>query len=167
MRSRIIVYLFALISLLYLSPSGNCEISREQLFELGLQSPIAVEKLTGRGEEYEISFSGWVGSFNLRLEENRIYIAEFSEFDSGIHVLVGIYEITRVEKFNTNIDFDCVDAELGLEWNGKIWLDDNLKVRLEMIQKISPRRWVNLGKHGRKYLKEIQNRPLNLGLTIE
>jgi hypothetical protein len=41
-----------------------------------------VEKLTGRGEDYDLSFSGWVGSLRFSLQDRRIYIAAISSVGS-------------------------------------------------------------------------------------
>ncbi len=127
---------------------------------------IAVEKLTGRGEIYDINFSGWVGSLKLDINEKLIFISEFSDIDGKISVINGIYKITKWDEFDKSIDFECVDTDPltgGIEWRGKIWLTDSEEIKIEIVQKKSSRKWVNLSDYGRKYLKENGIEKLDLG----
>ena len=128
---------------------------------------IAVEKLTGRGEDYEINFSGWIGSLKLDAKEKLILISEFSNIGGKISVLNGIYKITKMEEYDKNIDFECVDVNSlteGIGWRGKIWVTDADEIKVEMVQKQSSRKWVNLSNYGRKFLKENGIEKLNLGI---
>lgn len=132
-----------------------------------LSSQIAVEKLTGRGGEYENEFSGWVGSLRFDIEQKTIYISEFSELEGEIVVVNGIYKITKLEQHENSINFECIDQNFiskGIEWQGKIWLTDYKQVKIEMVQKQSPRRWVNLGEYGKRFLRENKLKHLFLGM---
>ncbi len=129
-----------------------------------LTSQIAVEKLTGRGGNNE--FSGWVGSLKFDIEKEYIYTSEYSNIDGKVTVVNGIYKITKIEKFEKNINFECVDENpmtAGIGWSGKIWIDDSNNLKFEMVQKQSPRKWVNLGNIGRKFIK---GNKLNINLGI-
>ena len=129
---------------------------------------IAVEKLTGRGEEYGLNFSGWVGSLTIDVERQLIVISEFSDFEEDIAVVNGIYGLREVRTSDRSIDFECYDTNVltaGMEWRGKIWLTDAGSVKVEIVQKQSPRRWVNLSdQYGRKFLKEHGISKLFLGI---
>lgn len=125
---------------------------------------IAVEKLTGRGGEHE--FSGWVGSLKVDVKEKLIVISEFSNVD-GIVVVNGIYRITKLEEYDKSIGFECADINFlteGIEWRGKIWLTDADEVKIEMTQKESSRKWVNLSDYGKKFLRENGIEKLYLGI---
>lgn len=125
---------------------------------------IAVEKLTGRGEEHE--FSGWVGSLRVDVKEKLIVISEFSNID-GIVVVNGVYRITKMEKYDKNIEFECTDINVlteGIEWRGKIWLTDADEVKIEMVQKQSSRKWTSLSDYGKRFLKENGIEKLYLGI---
>jgi hypothetical protein len=126
---------------------------------------IAVEKLTGRGEEYEVDFSGWVGSLRVDLDEKLILISEFSNID-GIVVVNGIYKIVKIDEYDKSLDFECFDLNSltkGIEWRGKIWLTDSNEIKIEMVQKQSSRKWVNLSEYGKRFLKNNGLEKLYLG----
>lgn len=125
--------------------------------------PVAVEKLTGRDDSYDIGFSGAVGSLVIRRDENRIYISELFEFGGKVVVNLGIYNISKLTRYSKSFDFECTDSQTGLLWKGKAWLDDSNRLRFEMILTINPRRWVNIGKHGRRFLREKNLNQLNIG----
>lgn len=130
----------------------------------GLQ--IAVEKNTGRGNDYETGFSGYIGSLSINISEGVISISEFTMIEDKLSVVNGIYRITKLEKYDKNINFECIDLSPlthGLLWTGKVWLTDNKELKIEMIQRQSPRRWVNLGENGNKFLKANK---LNLHLGL-
>lgn len=128
---------------------------------------IAVEKLTGRGETYEMNFSGWVGSLKLDIQEKLILISEFSNIDGNISVVNGLYKILKIDEYDNSVNFDCVDINdltAGIEWHGKIWLTDAGKIEVEIVQKQSSRKWVNLSEYGKKFLKDNNIEKLDLGL---
>lgn len=128
---------------------------------------IAVEKLTGRGEAYEVNFSGWVGSLKLDAKEKLIFISEFSNIDGKISVVNGIYKIMKIDEYDNSVDFDCVDINditAGIEWHGKIWLTDSGEIKVEIVQKQSSRKWVNLSEYGKKFLKDNNIEKLDLGI---
>ena len=84
---------------------------------------IAVEKLTGRGEEYDINFSGWVGSLTIDPQNRLVLISEFSDIDGRIAVINGMYKITKIDEYEKSVDFECVDVNPltgGIEWRGKL-----------------------------------------------
>jgi hypothetical protein len=155
----------ALLALLATLVRAEAPSDLSKLLTGPLSPLVAVEKLTGRDEGYDLGFSGWVGSLQFRLEENRIYISEFTKSDSRVDVVIGIYSVTRVERYPKSIDFDCIDVTLGIEWRGKAWLDESSRLRLEIVQKMSPRKWVNLGSHGKRFLTEAGLKHLNLGMS--
>jgi hypothetical protein len=132
-----------------------------------LAAQIAVEEQTGRGSENE--FSGWVGSLRFDIQEKYIYIAEFTNTTGKIDVVNGSYKITKIEQYQNSFNFECVDTNpltYGVSYSGKIWLTDTGVIpiiRIEMIMKQSPRRWINLGEFGKKFLKDNRSR-LNLGM---
>jgi hypothetical protein len=124
---------------------------------------IAVEKDTGRADNYDIGFSGWVGSLRFIDTENLIIISEFSKIlGEELSVVNGAYKITRKEKFANLMNFECIDVDTHIEWTGKLWNTDFGKLMIEMVQKQSPRKWVNLGPNGRKFLQDNELM-LNLG----
>ncbi|MBM3254790.1 MAG: hypothetical protein FJZ08_00600 [Candidatus Omnitrophica bacterium] len=128
---------------------------------------IAVEKLTGRGETYEMNFSGWVGSLKLDSQEKLILISEFSNIDGNISVVNGTYKILKIDEYDNSIDFDCADINdltAGIEWHGKIWLTDAGEIKVEIVQKQSSRKWVNLSEYGKKFLKDNNIEKLDLGI---
>jgi len=128
---------------------------------------IAVEKLTGRGEAYEVNFSGWVGSLRFNAEQKLLFISEFSSIDGKISVINGIYKIVKIDQYDNSIDFDCVDIDditAGIEWHGKIWLIDTGEIKVEIVQKQSSRKWVNLSEYGKKFLKDNNITKLDLGI---
>lgn len=130
-------------------------------------SQIAVELLTGRGESYGVNFSGWVGSLTFDAKEKLILISEFTNTSGNIHVINGVFKITKIEEYYNSIEFECVDAydlTAGIEWRGKIWLFDSGKIKIEIVQKQSSRKWVNLSKYGKKFLKENNLEKLILGI---
>lgn len=150
----------AILSLFFLKDHINASI-----LDTILELQIAVEKQTGRGKDYDINFSGWVGSLRFDLADKKIYIAEFGEGDNKINVIIGIYHITRFDRHSRSIDFDCIDYQTGVEWRGKIWLPENsLKPNVEIITKHSPRKWVNLSEYGKRFMKMNNIDHLNLGL---
>ena len=156
------IFTYVVIGFLLLMPNLACSATLEE----ALNNRIVVEKLTGRGDEYGISFSGWVGSLNIDLTEKKIFISEFTEIYGKISVVAGVYGITKLEQFKNSIDFECADlTDLtpGIEWKGKIWVTDDGVTKIEMIQKQSPRRWVNLGEHGKKFLHDNKIAHLDLG----
>ncbi len=128
---------------------------------------IAVEKLTGRGEEYDINFSGWVGSLTIAPQNGLVLISEFSDIDGRIAVINGMYKITKIEEYEKSVDLECVDANpltSGIKWRGKLWLTDSNEIKVEIVQKQSSRKWVNLSDYGKKFLKENGIEKLNLGI---
>ena len=128
---------------------------------------IAVEKLTGRGETYEVNFSGWVGSLKLDIQEKLILISEFANIDGNISIVNGMYKILKIDEYDNSIDFDCVDINdltAGIEWHGKIWLTDADEIKVEIVQKQSSRKWVNLSEYGKKFLKDNNIEKLDLGI---
>ena len=128
---------------------------------------IAVEKLTGRGEAYEVNFSGWVGSLKFYAEQKLLFISEFSNIDGKISVINGIYKIVKIEEYDNSIDFDCIDINgftADIEWHGKIWLTDSGEIKIEMVQKQSSRKWVNLSEYGKKFLENNSIKNLDLGI---
>jgi len=143
-------------------------------------SQIAVEKLTvrgeayevnfsglGRGEAYEVNFSGWVGSLKLDVKEKLIFISEISNIDGKISVINGMYRIVKIDEYDNSIDFDCVDINdytSGIGWHGKIWLTDSGEIKIEIVQKQSSRKWVNLSEYGKKFLKDNNIEKLDLGI---
>ena len=127
---------------------------------------IAVEKLTGRGNEYELNFSGWVGSASLNIAQKLLSISEFANINDRISVVNGLYEITEMEVFDKSIDFQAIDINTltkGIEWRGKIWLTDNGEIMFEMAQKQSSRTWTSLSDYGRRFLAENDIERLDLG----
>src|SRR3989344_5668705 len=142
--------IFLLFVIFYL----NISITHALTIEEALTNQVAVEKNTGRSESYEIGFSGWVGSLKFDLNNKLITIAEITNLENNIHVINGVYKITKHEKFKNSIEFECEDVYLSILWRGKVWLmDDSLSPKIEMQQFHSPRKWQNLGKHGRNFLK--------------
>lgn len=128
---------------------------------------IAVEKLTGRGEAYEVNFSGWVGSLKLDAKEKLIFISEFSNIEGKISVVNGMYKIVKIDEYDNSIDFDCIDINdftAGIEWHGKIWLTDVGEIKVEIVQKKSSRKWVNLSEYGKKFLKDNKIEKLDIGI---
>ncbi len=143
----------------------EASIPQSTLLENLLNLEIAVEKLTGRGESYEINFSGWVGALKFDLDERKIYIAEFTTMEEKISVVLGVYSITHFTKYSKSIDFACRDHQTGIEWRGKIWLLDNsLKPMVEIVQKNSSRKWVNLSYYGERFMRENNFNNIRLGI---
>jgi hypothetical protein len=146
---------------------NNQSITLAEKFERLLEIPILVEKVTGRGVSYGIDFSGWVGVFHYSQQDGRIHIKEIAVLDKPIlgkpkpDVAQGIYKITREALSDGKVDFDCVDENLGIEWEGKIWMpmSANEPLQVLMIQKTSARKWQNFGDRGKKFLEDN-------GLTI-
>ena len=154
--SILLLFLFSLINL---NNAHGGEF--EKLLSI---AQIAVEKQTGRGGENE--FSGWVGSLRFDVRSKYIYIAEFANVTGKIDVVNGSYKITKLEQYQNLFNFECIDTNpptYGLEWSGKIWFTDNYEIKFLMIMKQSPRKWVNLGECGKKFLKDNRSR-LNLGM---
>ena len=138
--------------------------------EQALFGQIAVEKQTGESNSYETSFSGSVGSMSIDLLSKKIYIAELLLGGNQPAILNTNYDITSIEIYEKNLDFECVDVTpltSGQEWRGKIWLSDYGRVNIDMVMKQSPRKWVNLGKFGRRWMKENKLNHLNLGAFEE
>lgn len=152
-----VIMLFGLLTMPLIVFAANIETF--------LLCQIAVEKLTGRGGDSE--FSGWVGSLQFDIEEKLIFISEFAVSDKNeLSVVNGIYKITKLEQTKKCINFECIDKTLftkGIEWTGKIWITDGNVLKIEMIQKQSPRRWVNISNIGKNFLKKNK---LNLNLGI-
>jgi len=150
--------------------SGLCIFPQEafcRIIEKVTAQQIAVEKLTGRGDEHDINFSGWVGSLAIDSQNKLILISEFSAVDGRIAVVNGMYKITKFEEYEKSADFECVDANpltSGIEWRGKLWLTDSDEIKVEIIQKQSSRKWVNLSDYGKKFLEENGVEKLNLGI---
>ena len=114
---------------------------------------------------YDLNFSGWVGSLSFNEELKILVIAEFSDFDDEIAIVNGVYKLTNLMKYERSIDFECVDINTSIEWRGKIWSTDEGKIKVEMIQTQSSRRWVNLSdEYGGKFLKEAGLSKLLLGI---
>jgi len=124
---------------------------------------IAVERLTGVGDDYETSFSGWVGSLRFSQEDSRIYVSAIS---ATFGVVNEVYAVTSTENDGTSIEFEATDLTPPLtgtfHYRGKIWIDGG-SIRFEMIRTDSPRRWVNLGPYGRRFLQENGLDQLRLG----
>lgn len=158
-----VVYLAFMCFFIMASQAGFSKTLDESI----LVGQIAVEKQTGRGDTYDIGFSGSVGSLSIDLESKKIYIAEFLAGDlAGPSVVNTAYGITSLQVYEKSIDFECVDVtpiSAGLEWRGKIWLTDDGRVKVEMVMKQSSRKWVNLGKFGRQWLEKNKLNHLNLG----
>lgn len=125
---------------------------------------IAVEKLTGRGDTYGLNFSGWVGSMKINPASQRILISEFSDLGGKAVVVSGSYKIQKIDQYENSLNFECTDEDTGIDWYGKVWLTDSKELKVEMVQKQSSRKWVNLGDYGRKYLKDIKLEGLFLGV---
>jgi len=135
--------------------------SHADLLDSVVSGQIAVEQLTGRGGGSE--FSGWIGSFSLNQEGKLISISEFANIRGKVVIVNGNYKITKYERYDRNIYLECIDIALGIEWIAKIWLTDDNKVRIEMTQKQSSRKWVNLGKYGMGFIEKNNLKHLNFG----
>jgi hypothetical protein len=73
----------------------------------------------------------------------------------------------KVDEYDNSIDFDCIDTNdltAGIEWHGKIWLTDIGEIKVEIVQKQSSRKWVNLSEYGKKFLKDNNIAKLDLGI---
>ena len=158
--------LLILLGLIALSINNSFADESTHLLNSLQTVQIAVEKNTGRGGGYENNFSGWVGSLRVDLDNRFIFISEFTEFDGQIQIFNGVYKITRLDNIGQNINFQCTDQNPmtnGLRWTGKIWFGHDNDIKLEMVMEQSPRRWVNLGDNGKKFLKDNY---INLNLGI-
>jgi len=141
----------------------NAEAANSDALIGKIALPIAVEKITGRGESYETEFSGIVGSIRIYPELKIIVIADLMEHEGEISITSSIFQITSTEVFDNSFNFECVGIDFGIEWSGKAWLREDTKPMIEMVQKSSPRKWVNLGEHGNRFLKEKNLGKIDLG----
>jgi hypothetical protein len=144
--------------------TGSQRSDSRHLDALLLVGQIAVEEQTGRGGDFNESFSG-VGSLRISLRDQRIYNASIFVVDKeyGVGILNEVFALANIRRAERSIEFEATDLDLPLTYRGKVWLDDNLDLRFEMVRSDSPRKWVNLGPHGRKFLHD---RGLKLRLGI-
>jgi len=154
--------IYKIVLIFFVLPCGGAESYAESLYDR-LENPIAVEKLIGTSESN--IFAGRVGALRFFRIKKVIVISEFKSLGTYVRAQTQYFEISRINKLKNTIDFDCVD-DIGYDWRGKVWREnDQSSVKVEMVRKDAPHRWVTLDEEGRAFLKA--NNLINIDLGFD